>query len=175
MGITRLSHKPGAPETRNAGKALLKAFSGIMALQAAWFWTSNLQNYVRVHFCYLNTKFVVISHNNPGKLRKKESEVAQLCPTLWDPMDCSLPGPPPMGFSRREYWSGWPFPPPGDLPNPAIKPGSPALQADALPSEPPGKLRQKPRQTLRVSYQAFAPASLVLLELTPMPFSTGLS
>ena len=44
-----------------------------------------------------------------------------------------------MGFSRQEYWSGVPFPSPGDLPNPGIKPGSPALQADALPSEPPGK------------------------------------
>ena len=42
-------------------------------------------------------------------------------------------------FSRQEYWSGLPFPSPGDLPDPAIKPGSPALQADALPSEPPGK------------------------------------
>ena len=44
-----------------------------------------------------------------------------------------------MGFSRQEYWSGVPFPSPGDLPNPGIKPGSPALQADTLPSEPPGK------------------------------------
>ena len=44
-----------------------------------------------------------------------------------------------MGFSRQEYWSGLPFPSPGDLPNPGIKPGSPALQADALTSEPPGK------------------------------------
>ena len=44
-----------------------------------------------------------------------------------------------MGFSRQEYWSGLPFPSPGDLPDPAIEPGSPALQADALPSEPPGK------------------------------------
>ena len=44
-----------------------------------------------------------------------------------------------LGFSREEYWSGLPFPPPGDLPNPGIKPGSPALQADALSSEPPGK------------------------------------
>ena len=44
-----------------------------------------------------------------------------------------------MGFSKQEYWSGLPFPPPGDLPNPGIEPGSPALQADALPSEPPGK------------------------------------
>ena len=44
-----------------------------------------------------------------------------------------------MEFSRQEYWSGLPFPSPGDLPNPGIEPGSPALQADALPSEPPGK------------------------------------
>ena len=44
-----------------------------------------------------------------------------------------------MGFSRGEYWSGLPFPSPGDLPDPGIEPGSPALQADALPSEPPGK------------------------------------
>ena len=44
-----------------------------------------------------------------------------------------------MEFSRQEYWSGLPFPSPGDLPNPGIEPGSPVLQADALPSEPPGK------------------------------------
>ena len=44
-----------------------------------------------------------------------------------------------MGFSRLECWSGWPCPPPGDLPNPGIEPGSPTLQADSLPSEPPGK------------------------------------
>ena len=43
------------------------------------------------------------------------------------------------GFSRQEYWSGLPFPSPGDLPNPGIKPGSPVLQTDALPSEPLGK------------------------------------
>ena len=46
---------------------------------------------------------------------------------------------PSMGFSRQEYWSGLPFPSLGDLPNPGIEPGSPTLQADALPSEPPGK------------------------------------
>ena len=44
-----------------------------------------------------------------------------------------------MGFSRQEYCSGLPFPSPGDLPDPGIEPGSPALQADALTSEPPGK------------------------------------
>ena len=44
-----------------------------------------------------------------------------------------------MEFSRQEYWSGLPFPSPGDLRDPGIEPGSPALQADSLPSEPPGK------------------------------------
>ena len=44
-----------------------------------------------------------------------------------------------MEFSRQEYWSGLPFPSPGDLPDSGIEPGSPTLQADALPSEPPGK------------------------------------
>ena len=47
--------------------------------------------------------------------------------------------PPSMGFSRQECWSGLPFPSPGDLPHPGIEPRSPALQADALTSEPPGK------------------------------------
>ena len=46
---------------------------------------------------------------------------------------------PSMRFSRKEYWSGLPFPSPEDLPDPGIEPGSPALQADALLSEPPGK------------------------------------
>ena len=44
-----------------------------------------------------------------------------------------------MEFSRPEYWSGYPFPSPGDLPNSGIKPRSPTLQADSLPAEPPGK------------------------------------
>ena len=48
-----------------------------------------------------------------------------------------------MGFSVQEDWSGLPFPPPGDLPDPGIEPGSPALRADALPSGPPGKPQLK--------------------------------
>ena len=44
-----------------------------------------------------------------------------------------------MGFSRQEYWSGLPFPSPGDLSNPGIEPRSPALQADVVTSEPPGE------------------------------------
>ena len=65
--------------------------------------------------------------------------VTQSCLTLCDPMDCSPPGSSVHGFSRQEYWSGLPCPPPGNLLNPGIKPRSPALQADALPSELPGK------------------------------------
>ena len=64
--------------------------------------------------------------------------VAQSCLTLCDPMDCSLPGPLSMGFSRQEY-CGLPFPIPGDLPDPGIEPGSPALHEDFLLTEPPGR------------------------------------
>ena len=78
--------------------------------------------------------------NRPQVYMISESEVAQSCPSLCDPMDGSLPG-----FSvhsifqaRGLEWVAISF---GDLPDPAIEPGSPALQADALPSEPPGKPR----------------------------------
>ena len=52
-----------------------------------------------------------------------------------DPWTVARQAPLTMGFSRQEYWSGLPFPSPGDLPNPGIKPKSPALQADDLPTE----------------------------------------
>ena len=55
------------------------------------------------------------------------------------PWTISYQAPLSMGFSRQEYQSRLPFPSPGNLPNPGIKPGSPTLQADALLSEPPGK------------------------------------
>ena len=54
-------------------------------------------------------------------------------------MDYSPPGSSVHGFPRQEYWSGLPFPSPGDLPDPGIKPRSPVLQAYSLPTEPPGK------------------------------------
>ena len=71
-----------------------------------------------------------------------ESEVAQTCPTVRlfaTPWTVTYQAPPSMGFCRQECWSGLPFPSPRDLPDPGIEPRSPALQADALPSEPPGK------------------------------------
>ena len=64
--------------------------------------------------------------------------VAQLCLTVCNPMDCSRQSL-SMEFSRQECWSGLPFPFSEDLPHPGIKPASPALQADCLLSEAPGK------------------------------------
>ena len=62
----------------------------------------------------------------------KSSSFASLCTTAHQALLS-------MGFSRQEYWSGLSFPPPGDLPDPGIEPRCPALQADSLLSEPPGK------------------------------------
>ena len=58
--------------------------------------------------------------------------VTKSCLTLCNPIDCSRQAPLSMGFSRQEYWSGLPFPSPGDLPNPGTEPVSPELQADSL-------------------------------------------
>ena len=67
--------------------------------------------------------------------------VIKLCPTLAAPWTVACQAPLSMGFSRQEYWSGLPFYSPGHLPNPWIKPGSPALQANSLPTELQGKPR----------------------------------
>ena len=69
-------------------------------------------------------------------VKVKSLSHVQLCATPWT---VTYQAPSSMGFSRQEYWSGLPFPSPGDLPYPRIEPGSPTLQADALTSEPPGK------------------------------------
>ena len=65
--------------------------------------------------------------------------VTKSCLTLATPWTVACQAPLSMGFSRQEYWSGLPFPSPGDLPDPGIEPGSPALQADSVPAELPGK------------------------------------
>ena len=65
--------------------------------------------------------------------------VIQLCPTLFISWIIAHQTPLSMEFSTQEYWSGLPLPSPGDLPNPGIKPRSPALKADSLPSAPSGK------------------------------------
>ena len=69
--------------------------------------------------------------------------VTQSCPTLCNPMDCITHQAPLSIFPRQKYWSGLPFPPPEDLPDPGIEPTSPALQTDSLPAEPAGRTYQK--------------------------------
>ena len=69
--------------------------------------------------------------------KKKSLSCVQLFVTPWT---LAYKAPPSMGFSKQEYWSGLPFPPPGDLPDPGIEPRSPTVQADTLPSEPSGNL-----------------------------------
>ena len=78
----------------------------------------------------------------PNKLLTSMRVQAQVCPTLYDPVDCSAPGSSVHGISRQEHWSGLPFPPLGDLPDPGIKPPSPvspALEGGFFTTAPPGK------------------------------------
>ena len=83
-------------------------------------------------------KLKAILANVGGHVKMKVKSLS--CVLLFRiPWTVALQAPPSMEFFRQEYWSGLPFPSPGDLPDPGIKPGSPALQADALPSEPPQK------------------------------------
>ena len=97
--------------------------------------------------------------------------IVQLCPTLCDPMDCSPQAPLSMRFSRQGYWSGSPFPSPGDLPNPGIEAGCPALQADTLLTELQGKpgIQMTALKTERL-IQDTRPSSLVVTNdfLTPV-------
>ena len=72
--------------------------------------------------------------------------LTHLYPTLYNPMDSSLPGSSVHGFSRQVYWSGLPCPSPRNLLNPGIEPRSTALQVDSWPSEPSMKLLTLVRQ-----------------------------
>ena len=88
----------------------------------------------------------LLTHTERERERQRDRErecvcvrVAQLCPILWDSTDCSLPGSSVDGILQARILEWVPFPFPGDLPDPGIKPWSPALQADSLPSESSGK------------------------------------
>ena len=80
-------------------------------------------------------------------------------------MDCSPPALLSMQFSRHTYWSGLPCPPPGELPDPGIKPKSPVVQVDSLPTEPPRKPRA-PKPTFR-AFSSVQSLSRVQLSVTP--------
>ena len=73
-----------------------------------------------------------------GKKERKKVKLLSRVQLFVTPWTVAYHTPLSMGFSRQEYWSGLPFPSSEDLPNPGMEPGSLALQADALPSEPPG-------------------------------------
>ena len=87
-------------------------------------------------FTHLLLWVVYVLVCNTVKVKVKSLSRVRLFVTPWT---VARQAPPSMGFSRQECWSGLPFPSPGDLPYPGIEPGSPALQVDALPSEPPGR------------------------------------
>ena len=96
---------------------------------------------------YLNHKAYAYAYEelNGFKWVKSLSRV-RLFATPWTVAHQASPS---MGFSRQEYWSGLPFSSSGDLPDPGIKPRSPALQADAPTSEPPGKPKWNTIQSLK--------------------------
>ena len=72
-----------------------------------------------------------------------------------------------MEFSRQEYWSGLPCPSPGNLPNPGIESRSPSLQADSLPSKPPGKPKQTFSTSVQIGWQTGMPGKKVPLPRLP--------
>ena len=141
-GFLRLSRRRSAPSPHREGtwglyeqsKPRARGFIGFLHKP----WIINL---------FLSTFFSVDSgppDSGPLVIVKSLSHV-WLFETPWT---VSYQAPLSMGFSRQEYWSGLPFPSPGDLSNPRIEPGSPALQADALTSEPPGKPRTTTQKKL---------------------------
>ena len=85
--------------------------------------------------------------------------VTKSCPTFANPWTIACQAPLSMRFSRQEYWSGLPFPSPGYPPNPGIKPGSPALQADSLPTELQRKVltmySKKKEQGIEFTFQKY--------------------
>ena len=113
---------------------------------------------------------------------------AQLLQSCWlfaIPIDCSPPGSFVHHFFWQEYWSGLPCSPPGDLPNPGIESRSPSLQADSLPTKPPGKptilaewmkvTQSRPTLCDPKDYIVHGILQARILELVAVPFSRGSS
>ena len=103
--------------------------NSILAMRCEGFHQFLREKKFRVEFHYLRI-------SNKERKKVKSLSRVRLFATPWT---VAHQAPPSMEFFRQEYWSGLPFPPPRDLPDPGIGPRSPELQADSLPSEPPGK------------------------------------
>ena len=98
------------------------------------------QNMIKAESYYVSfVYFCILKVHSTWCTGESESEVAKSCPTVVTPWTVAHQAPLSMGFPRQEYWSGLPFLPPQDLPDPRIKPGFSALQADSLLTEPQGK------------------------------------
>ena len=124
--------------------------SGAQDPSARFFSCCPPPSFPRGYYCFLiGIRQLYISR--AGRSEVKSLSHVRLFATPWT---VARQAPLSMGFSRQEYWSGLPFPSPGDLPDPGIEPGSPALRADALTSEPPGKpLVAKRRVCLIIMWQ----------------------
>ena len=99
---------------------------------------ARLQQYINQELSDVQAGF----RKGRGKVKVKVKSLSRI-QLLVTPWTVASQAPPSMGFSRQWYWSGLPFPSLGDLPDPGIKPGSPVLQTDTLPSEPSGKSYSK--------------------------------
>ena len=128
--------------TEPSGKPVALSYLGANnnVLQYPWilWWSSGYDSVLSLPRAQVRFQVRELRSRKLWKKRKKVKLLShiRLFVTPWTVADQA---PPPMGFSRQEYWSRLPFPSPGDLPDPGIEPRSSALQADALTSEPPGK------------------------------------
>ena len=118
-------------------------------------------------YCIIHYYWLFFVSSRKRKRKVKSLSRVQLFVTPWT---VAHQAPLSMGFSRQEYWSGLQFPSPGDLPNPGIEPGSPVLQTDSLPPEPPGKPQRK--SEVRAKYHGSTkdrtnPSGWVTLERLP--------
>ena len=120
---------------------------GSWALLSLWSWSAQPSQMIHQlgNFSGSQCSRVVIELGHwllpllPGAQWEKKMKSLSCLRLFATPWTVAYQAPPSMEFSRQEYWSGLPFPAPGDLPDLGIEPRSPALRADTLPSEPPGK------------------------------------
>ena len=100
----------------------------------SWVWVLTSVGTMHLYFVHTNC----LPGNRGTVYSKVKVKLLSHVRLFATPCTVAYQAPPSMGFSRQEYWSGLPFPSPGDLPDPGIEPRSPSFQVDALTSEPPG-------------------------------------
>ena len=128
IGIIKNAHSTERYSMKNASPPILSFLPTPLPRKTSLrVWCISFQIFCKVNY------FVCVCVN------MRACSVAKWCPTLYDLMDCGLPGFSVLGFPRQEYCSGLPFPSPGDLPDPAIKPVTPVVAGIFFTTESPGK------------------------------------